>query len=71
MALGTEMIGIRVTREMKAAIEDAAKRSGQTVSDYLRNVVEGAISGAQNGGEGDGAAGEVRELRRLFFLLNL
>ena len=64
MGLTTETVGFRVTTTTKEELEAAAKQSGQTVADYLRNVVEGALRGQRREAGLDEIKDEIGELRR-------
>ena len=66
MALSSDMIGFRVRKETKEALDAAAKDAGTSVADYLRTLVEQALETKKPGsatGE-DSIQAEVKELRR-------
>ena len=64
MAIGTETVGFRVKKSTKEALDVAAKKTGQTVTEYLRNVVEGALEGGNQGAKTEELREDLGELRR-------
>jgi hypothetical protein len=62
MAIGSDVISLRVQRETKDALEAAAKEAGTTLTDYLRALVEGAVTKERTGSAA--RLDELRELRR-------
>ena len=57
-----EVYSWRVTREMKAALEDAARRERASVSSLLERIVRSSLDAARREGSRDGA--EQRRLHR-------
>ena len=65
MASSSESISFRARREIKEALEEAARKSGQTVTDYLRSLVEDALNGEEQRARSlNNLQEELIELRR-------